>query len=366
MAATSEIAEKQRRVNEFLDKGGYDALLLARTDNFAWFACGGDCHVNTAQETGVGSLLIHRDRKTLITNNVERPRLLEEELAGQGFQEEISLWAKHALPLAIQRLAPGQKIAADMPLPGVTDCSGEIALLRRALAPEEVARYRALGADVGAGIGEAATDIEPGLTEHEAAAALASHQFSRGILPIVVLVAADDRLLKYRHPIPTGNEIKRTVMLVVCGRRQGLIVSATRLMHFGPLPEDLRKKHDAVVRVDAAFNAHTRVGARIGDIFKAGLKAYADQGYPDEWKLHHQGGPTGYAPRDYRATADSDDLVQPNQAFAWNPSITGTKSEDTIIATADGPEIISASPGFPTIEVKAAGLTLRRSAILER
>lgn len=366
MPATSEMAEKQRRVNEFLDKGGYDALLLARSDNFAWFTCGGSCHVNTAQETGVGTLLIRRDRKTLITNNVERPRLLEEELAGQGFQEDISLWVEDALLPAVNRLAPGQKIAADITLPGLTDCAGEIIKLRRALTPEEVARYRALGADVGAALSEACTDIEPGMTEHEAAAAVAAHHLGRGIVPIVVLVAADDRLLKYRHPLPTVNEIKRTVMLVVCGRRQGLIVSATRLVHFGPLPDELQKKHEAVIYVDTAFNANTRVGTRIGDIFEAGRKAYAEQGYPDEWKLHHQGGPTGYAPRDYRATMGVDDRVEPNQAFAWNPSITGTKSEDTIIATTDGPQIISSSPGFPTIEVKAAGLTLQRAAILER
>ncbi len=366
MPATSEMAEKQRRVNEFLDQGGYDALLLARSDNFAWFTCGGSCHVNTAQETGVGSLLIRRDSKILITNNVERPRLLEEELAGQGFKEEIKLWAEDALLPIVNKLAPGQKIATDIALPGLTHCAEEIMKLRRSLTPEEVARYQSLGADVGSSMGEACTDIEPGMTEFEAAAAVAAHHYGRGIVPIVVLVAADERLQKYRHPLPTKNEIKRTVMLVVCGRRQGLIVSATRLVHFGPLPEELQKKHEAVVYVDTVFNAKTRVGARIGDIFEAGRKAYAEKGFPEEWKLHHQGGPTGYAPRDYRAIPATDDLVEPNQAFAWNPSITGTKSEDTIIATLEGPQVISATPGFPTIEVQAEGLTMKRSAILER
>jgi len=63
---------------------------------------------------------------------------------------------------------------------------------------------------------------------------------------------------------------------------------------------------------------------------------------------------------------DTDDEVLPNQAFAWNPSIKGTKSEDTIIATADGPEIISASPGFPTVEASVGELTLKRADILVR
>jgi len=366
MAANAEIAEKQRRVKEFLDAGGYDALLLGLTENFAWFTGGGDSHVSLAAEAGVGALLIHRDRNTLITNNVERARLFDEELAGQGFQEDVSAWVEDALPPAVARVAPGEKIASDLPLPGATACPGDIARMRRSLTPQEVERCRALGRDVGEAIGEACMHLEPGMTEHEAAASLAAEHFRRGIAPIVVLVAADHRILKYRHPIPTDNSITHRVMLVVCGRRHGLIVSATRIVHFGAPPEELRKKHRAVAAVDAAFIANSRTGTRIGDIFKAGLAAYAAQGYAEEWKLHHQGGPTGYATRDYRATADTDDPVEPNQAFAWNPSITGTKSEDTIIATPDGPEVISASPGFPTVEVAAAGLKLQRADILVR
>jgi antitoxin VapB len=251
-------------------------------------------------------------------------------------------------------------------LPEVTTRPEDIARLRRSLTAEEAERYRALGADVGQALAEACMKVEPGMSEHEAAAVLAAQHLERGIAPIVVLVAADERVLKYRHPIPTANRINRIVMLVVCGRRHGLIVSATRLVSFGPISDELREKHDAVARVDAALIAGTRVGARIGDIFKDGLEAYAAEGFADEWQLHHQGGPTGYAARDYRATADIDDAVEPSQAFAWNPSITGTKSEDTIIAALDGPEILSASPGFPTIEAAIGDQRFQRSDILVR
>jgi antitoxin VapB len=366
MATQKEIDEKHRRVNDFLEQGGYDGLLLARLENFSWFTCGGDCHVNMAEETGVAAVLVRGSRKTLITNNVERPRILDEELAGQDFDEEISSWTEDALSPALQRIAPGEKIASDVDLPGVTACPAEIAQLRQSLTPEEVARLRSLGADVGAALGEASTVVERGMSEHEVAAAIASQHLSRGVSPIVVLVATDDRLLKYRHPIPTDKEVDRTVMLVVCGRRHGLIVSATRIVHFGAIPDDLRARHDAVVKVDAAFMAATRVGARIGDVFKAGLDAYAAHGFADEWQLHHQGGPAGYMAREYRATADVEDQVLPNQVFAWNPSIAGTKSEDTIVTTPDGPEIVSLSPGFPTIDVKVGHLVLPRSDILSR
>jgi antitoxin VapB len=366
MPHSPERTEKRRRVVEFLDARGFDGILLNRVDNFAWYTGGGECHVNTAAETGVGALLVRRDGATLITNNVEQPRLMEEELGGLGLAQEIRPWWQDDLGPIVQQLAPDQKIACDTDVPGTIFAAADIGRLRWSLTPEEVRRYRALGKEVGEAIGEACMTVQPGMSEHEVAAALAAEHLRRGIQPIVVLIAADERLLKYRHPIPTGSKIRRAVMLVVCGRRSGLIVSTTRVVHFGPVPAELARKHAAIIAVDAAFIAATRVGARIGDVFKAGLDAYAAQGFPEEWKLHHQGGPTGYAARDYRAIESSDDVVLPNQAFAWNPSITGTKSEDTIIATPDGPEIISLSPGIPTREISAAGLRLRRHDILVR
>lgn len=366
MPERSELEEKQRRVNEFLDAGGYDALLLARSDNFAWFSRGGQSFIGLASETGAGALLIERDRKVLITNAIERGRLLDEELPGWDVCEDISPWVDDGLDNAVKRLAKDKRVASDVPVAGAVACPAEIARLRWSLTSEEVDRYRSLGREVGEAIGAVAMAAEPGMTEYEAAGILSHQCWSRGIQPIVVLVAADDRILRYRHPIPTANPIRETLMLVICGRRQGLIVSATRMVCFGAIPEELRRKHDAVVQVDAAYLAHTIPGRRVGDVFRAGLDAYAEQGFEDEWKLHHQGGPTGYAPRDYRATAATEEKVLPNQAFAWNPSITGTKSEDTMIATPEGPEIISASQGFPTIEVKVGDLTLARPDILPR
>jgi Xaa-Pro aminopeptidase len=367
MTSPSEMREKQRRVHEFLERHGYDALLLVGSDNFAWYTCGGSDYVNTADTGGVAALLLSRERRVLLTNNVEQPRLLTEEVMEQGFEEEIAPWHEDAFPPMVARLAPGQRIASDVPFPGTTACPEAIGKLRRSLTPEEVSRYRVLGAEVGAALGEACLQLSPGMTEYEAAAAVSETHYARGIVPIVVLVAADARLLRYRHPLPTANPIQHTVMLVVCGRRQGLIVSATRIVHFGShLSDELRRKHQAVVNVDAVMNTATRPGTRIGDIFTRGVEAYAAQGFAEEWRLHHQGGPTGYAARDYRAVAGTDDVVELYQAFAWNPSITGTKSEDTILATPEGPEVISASPSFPALTVTANGVTLERADILLR
>ena len=89
-------------------------------------------------------------------------------------------------------------------------------------------------------------------------------------------------------------------------------------------------------------------------------------GFAHEWQLHHQGGPAAYEPREFLATPDSTDVVAVGQAYAWNPSITGTKSEDTILVGEAGNEVLTTIRDWPTLKVTLAdGQTILRPAILE-
>jgi hypothetical protein len=55
-----------------------------------------------------------------------------------------------------------------------------------------------------------------------------------------------------------------------------------------------------------------------------------------------------------------------NQPFAWNPSITGTKSEDTILATSQGPQVITAAQDWPMVSVEGEDGAWQRPDILVR
>ena len=88
-------------------------------------------------------------------------------------------------------------------------------------------------------------------------------------------------------------------------------------------------------------------------------------GFPDEWQLHHQGGPAAYEPREYVGTPNSTDTVEVGQAYAWNPSITGVKSEDTILIGQEGNEVLTAIPDWPTLFMEVDGQNIPRPAILE-
>jgi Xaa-Pro aminopeptidase len=184
--------------------------------------------------------------------------------------------------------------------------------------------------------------------------------------PITLMAAADDRVFKFRHPIPTERKIEKYLMVSVNARKWGLIVSLTRFIHFGRLPRKLKKKYEANVFIDCTMMAHTWPGVPARDVLQKGIDAYREKGYPEEWKLHHQGGSIGYTGRDYRTHFKTPDVIQENQAFTWNPSITGTKSEDTILATLKGPEMITPPILYPTLSMEVAGISFVRPAILEK
>ena len=177
-------------------------------------------------------------------------------------------------------------------------------------------------------------------------------------------MGVDDRIYRYRHCLPGGAVLDRYAMVNVCAEKWGLIVSLTRFVHFGPVPAELAGKLERVARINANFE-HATVPGRSGrEIFEAAKTWYAEAGFPDEWQLHHQGGAIGYDNREYKIGPATEVEVRERQAFAWNPTITGAKVEGTIIAHADGVEIITHTGSWPTIDVEIEGKVYPQPTIL--
>jgi Xaa-Pro aminopeptidase len=363
---TSERPIKEARVRDYMAARGLAGVLVTTAANFAWLTGGATNTVGTATEVGAASLLVTDEAAVLICDNIERARLEAEELPDAGIEWETTPWHAPDLPGIVARRARGGRVAADTPVPGTEPLAADFAALRLSLLPSEIERYRWLGEHVALCMTRACFEARPGLSEHRIAGILGGDLRAFGITPALLLAGADERALRFRNPIPTDRRLQAHLLLAAGARRWGLIASMTRLVHFGSLPAELRRKHDAVVRVDAAFHHATRPGAPVREIFAAGCRAYAGAGYPDEWMNHHQGGPTGYAGPDDPATPETDAVVQPNQAFTWNPSIAGTRSEDTILATAGGREILTATPDLLVVRVSLDGIEIARPDILCR
>jgi Xaa-Pro aminopeptidase len=357
------VTTKHERIRLLMDEHNLDGLLIQQVANFAWATDGAASYVNTAATNGIAALFVTRDERHLIADNIESPRLeMEEKLMVQGWEFHTHRWDQPSD--AVAKLTKGLNIGADGVYPGAVDLSGELVVMRSYLDATEQDRFRSLSALCAEAMDEAIRGVQPGMTEYQIAGLLGGATQSRGAQPIVNLIATDERVFKFRHPLPTGKKMDKYAMLVLCGRMHGLVCSLTRLIHFGALPEELLKKSEAVAYVDAAMIAATRPGRKISEVFQVAKTAYSRVGFAEEWQLHHQGGPAGYDPREFVASDAVDIAVGVGQVFAWNPSITGCKSEDTILIAERNNQVLSSMAGWPSIPVGINGQVIERPAIL--
>ena len=360
MSVAEEVQTKLERVRALLRERRVGALWLRSASSVAWVTGGVDVAVNTADSVGVASVVVTEREATLWTNTIEAPRLqAEDRVEERGFALRVTPWH------APQGIELGATLATDIPLDGAQHWARELAILRARLLPAEVERFRTLARDAAEAMQQAIMRVRPGQTEHAIAAALAEETFRRGMRPVVTLVAVDERVERVRHPLPTGRAMRRYAMLVLCARRGGLTVSLTRLVHFGPLPEALQRKQQACAHIDAAVIAASRPGRSLHALFDVLRAAYAEAGYADEWQLHHQGGVAGYEPRELLAVPEERFTLAAGMVCAWNPSISGVKSEDTVLVQTEGaPEVLTAMPTWPSVAVTVGGVTLSRPLIL--
>jgi hypothetical protein len=326
MTIPDEIQEKERRVREFLRTKNLQALLLKRQANFSWLTGGGLNLVGITTEVGATSLLITENEKFVISNNIEAPRMVaEERLETKGFQVRSFPWYEDRELALVREIVGLGSLGCDVPFPNAVVLAEEIARLRYALTSDEMVRYRWLGEKVSAALERTMLAVEKGEKESEAVGRLCNELWKDRIDPVTLMSAADERIADFRHPIPTEKRVERILMISVNARKWGLIVSLQK-----------------------------------------GIEAYRAKGYPEEWKLHHQGGSIGYTGRDYRVHFQTMDVIQENQAFTWNPSLPGMKSEDTILASSRGVEMITKPILYPTLAVQVEGLAVVRPDILEK
>lgn len=339
--STADRAVKHARLAEVLDRRGAESIVLRSHTALAWYLDGARTHVSLAGDPIVAVVATREGAELRVFDN-EADRLLAEELGELGDVGDLVVtrvpWHEPLAPAGIADLDE-------------VDAAADLRAARASLLPAELARYRALGREVAEALTDAATAALPQHAERDVAARLASDLVARGIDPLVTIVAGRSRL-GHRHPLPTAAPIGDRAMLVVCGRRHGLIANATRWVRFGPVDAAETDAARRILDVEAAFLDATVPGATLGDAFAAGIAAYESQGFDaDEWRRHHQGGAAGYAGRDPRAVPGIPDVVRAGQAFAWNPSAPGAKVEDTVLVGASGFDVLTVDPRWPTVRV---------------
>ena len=361
---SGEIDRKLHRAAGLARARELAGIVLTTRHNVAWLTAGMDSTVDASRETAAGSLLVTADaRAFVLANNIEAPRLADatERLLGATVLDFpwTAEKADASVPYSRAAGAAGGPVGADVLTRHAQYVEPDLARLRVTLDEDELPRYRTLARDAADILESTMRSLRPGETEIDIRRTLAAALVARAIEPVVLLVGADDRIDRFRHPIATATPWRDRVLVALCGTRKGLVVALSRIVTLGP-SADFVSRTRATAAVFAALLDATVPSATGASVFAAAARAYAAQGFTGEEQRHHQGGAIAYRSREWVAHPASKEIVGGGQAFAWNPSITGTKVEDTCFVHADGRvENLTGTAAWPGIDVDVRGAALR-------
>ncbi len=330
-------------------------LILGTSGSVAW-ATGGVSQPIDRTAAFDAVWLVDAKEPTLLISSVEIPRFAAEgELEELGFKVVAVPWyeengfAKAALAAAEHDHAD---VLSDVGLG--TDVSTELTAFRMVLSGGEREMLRWLGAESARVLEEAVRAWQPGITaDFSVAGEIQLGLETIGAEAVCLIVGGDDRVKTFRHPMMCGAVVNELLMAVVVVRWSGLHVAATR-MATNSADQRLSDDYALVSSVARATLLASTPGATWGDAYGALSRAYRDVGHGQAWRDHFQGGPIGYAQREFELSPEATHSafwsrpIEQNVAVAWNPSLHGgAKVEDTFLVGESGNECVTTTGLWP-------------------
>ncbi|MFI3115181.1 MAG: peptidase M24 [Clostridia bacterium] len=361
-----ELKEKLLRIRKMMSEKNLDGVYLKRQDSFSWLTCGRTNYIGIG-EMGLCGLLIKENELHAITNNIEANRMRDEEnLEELGFTIHFTTWYENAFEgQTIDKLMNNGTVGYDYGTDRGVNVANDIKAMRFSLTEDEIERYKIGGALASRIVEQTLAETYVGQTERDIVGRASEKTRALGLDIVSMMCAGDHRIYNYRHPIATFNPIKERVQLGGNFCYKGLVICCSRFANFVPVTDELQEQYIKNSEVDLVLKLNSIPGNTYVSALEAGKKAYEDRGYGEEFLKHHQGGPISYVARDYRVDFETKGTIQENQAFCWNPSITGTKSEDTVIVNSKGFTEVSRPIMCPTIDVTVEGKKFTRANIWE-
>jgi Xaa-Pro dipeptidase len=359
MTREEDVSRKIEIVRNYIISQKKDGALISNVENFAWLTSGARSYVALSDSIGSASVLITRKDAYVITKNIEALRLKKEELP-ENFKIIEFEWFSDVQE-AVKKVADGQNLLfEDEP-----QFSAFLLNSRIKLGEFEIERFAQVGERSARALERAVRKITPDITELNAKGLVEQELANEGLDSLLVLVFGDESRSLYRHNLPRNVKIGKKCFASICSKKYGLIISSTRTVEFGR-DEKFEAQYIKNMEIESEILDSTYRSNSIGQVFFDIEKAYASHGYPDEWRLHHQGGIAGYKTREVVAIPHMSFEIPEGVSFAWNPTVTGTKMEDTYVKTRDGMKLLSVDSNgkWPYAEVKINGRIYRRPNIL--
>lgn len=337
-------------IRKWMDETQYEVLLIARRDNYAWITQGDRSYVLTTEPLGVAIIIISKSRIEVVADNSDLSRMVEEENKLKAVPVLVP-WYQNKQEY-IQHYLSGQKVASDYEIEFAEYVQPRLIELRMQLSASQQQCYREIGFECAKVVEDICTKVQKGESESAIANRLKQECIRKGISPDCVLIGSDERIIRYRHPMPTDKAVRNSLMVVLGGEKQGLNVSLTRMVYFDEIPDSIRIRYKKIQNIFADMQFAMAEGTVYSSYFSMVKELYEQAGYPQEWKNHHQGGPTGYSCREVIVNQNTENCIRKNQAYAWNPSIGGVKCEETTLLNNGGEvEVLTNTGTWPRSKI---------------
>ncbi len=359
MTREEDVERKIKLIREYMKQRGASGTLIRKTYNFSWITGGGRSYILPSDSEGMAYVFITMNDSYIIANNNEVNRLKNEELT-ENFSLVSSPWFM-SLEDMVLKVADDQKILYEED----ADFNSFLFHSRTVLSTYEIEKYAEVGRQTATALERAMRMLNPKMTEIEVKALIMHELTIEGVEPLLVLVFGNNSRKLYKHNLPRNIEISDVCIASVCARLHGLIASATRSVEFTANTE-FERMYATNAEIDAEIIHSSYEHSLISQVFFDIENIYEKHGFPLEWQRHHQGGIAGYKTREVLARPHLPFQLKKNMAFAWNPTLEGTKSEDTYLRTSDEMRLLTRGTSeWPYLEFEINGTKYRRPALLK-
>jgi hypothetical protein len=360
----SDVELKQDQVADLLRGTGCDGLLVMQPENIAWLTAGAAPR-GILDPEAYPLLYYSAEGRWLVASNVDTQRVFDEEIDGLGFQ--LKEWPWHwGRAQLLADLTQGRNLAADQPCEGCKLVAAELAQLRRSLTQYEMACLRALGQILSHSLEATGRTMNRGESEREIAGQIAHRLLHRGTYPVQIAVAADGRSRSYRQFAFTSAPINHYCVMTVTARKYGLCARASRAVAFDEAEPLFRREYDAACKISATYVAGSWPDSVPRAILASGQRIYQLVGAEHDFYLAPQGHVIGRAPVEQTFTPQDEDLLQPNWAVCWHPSVGAAVCCDTFLLSDDGPRAVTPCENWPLKRIRIQGSEFVRPDLLVR
>lgn len=162
-----EIAIKVKRLQEAMERLKLDAVIINKSNNFAWITAGASNIITRYSEEGVTSIVITKEGgQYILANNIEYPRIVKEETIEElGFEIKTCYWFEDRNLDFVKEIVGEGRYGADIAFPGAENANAMIEACQYSLTENDIARYQYLGDTFSKALEECLAQVRPGDVE---------------------------------------------------------------------------------------------------------------------------------------------------------------------------------------------------------